>query len=44
MKNIEHPPIIQTDRLVLRQWNSARLGTVRLPESKTPELWNTFQA
>ena len=25
MKNIEHPPIIWTDRLVLRQWNSADL-------------------
>lgn len=25
MKNIEHPPIIQTDRLILRQWASADL-------------------
>ena len=25
MKNIEHPPIIRTDRLVLRQWSSADL-------------------
>lgn len=25
MKNIEHPPIIRTDRLVLRQWTSADL-------------------
>lgn len=25
MKNIEHPPIIRTDRLVLRQWTNADL-------------------
>ncbi len=25
MQNIEHPPIIRTERLVLRQWNSADL-------------------